>query len=111
MLIFSLNAEENKSPSPKEVREETKALFSPLIDTMRAQQISHLAEIYSNENEEIRKLVPYLIFNLIKDEIDLLEQSSYDDTDLEKMRKETLEKLYESRKKYSEYADITKLLK
>jgi len=110
-LLLIANAEEQKQPtSVQEARQEMLEQFRPMLDTMRAKQLAQLATIYSDENEAMREMVPYLIFNMIKFEIENLERSSYDNADLETMRKDALEKLYEARKEYADYSDITKFL-
>lgn len=103
-------AEEDKGKFDlKEFQQEIKNSFSPLMDTLRSQQVAQLADAYASESEEMKKLVPYLIHGLLKQEIENLEKTEFEDKDMDQVRKDTLIKLIEARKKYIDYSDITKL--
>jgi len=107
LLAFSEDADEKFDL--KKFKQDIKNSFSPLMDTMRSQQVAQLADAYASETEEMKKLVPYLIYNLLKQEIENLEKTEFEDEEMEAVRKDTLIKLIEARKKYIDYADITKL--
>lgn len=79
------------------------------MDTLRSQHVAQLADAYASESEEMKKLVPYLIYILLKQEIDNLEKTEFEDKGMDQVRKDTLVKLIEASKKYLDYSDITKL--
>ena len=95
----------------KEFKAELKEGFKPLNDTMRGQQLVQLADACASDDEFKQKMVPYVIYSLLQQEIHNLENSEYDDESMEKMRMETLEKLYEAIKNYVKYSNMSNLLK
>jgi len=106
---WGFSEEANGKFDLKKFQQEVKNSFSPLMDTLRSQHVAQLADAYASESEEMKKLVPYLIYILLKQEIDNLEKTEFEDKGMDQVRKDTLVKLIEASKKYLDYSDITKL--
>jgi len=107
--LLAFSEDDDEELDLKKFRQDLKTSFSPVMETMRAWQIAQLADAYSSESAEMKKLVPYLIHNLLKQEIDNLEGAEFEDQKMEEVRKKILIDLLEARKKYVDYSDITQL--
>lgn len=108
--LLGLLAFSDDTKDIEEIRNEAQIASRPIMDTMRAELIAQLAKTQASDQEALKEMVPYLIYNILKLEINNLEQVKYECEEMEELRRQALEKLLESRKKYMDYADITKLI-
>lgn len=110
-LSLYVNAEDsNEAPSLIEATEHIHEQFRPLSDVTRAQLIVQLAEAYGSEHDQMKKIVPYIIQALIKQEVSNLGFAKSGDKSLTAMRKEVIAKLRDQQKAYIEYDNMTKFL-